>query len=515
MADSYTANFGWTKPSVAASDDTWGDKLNADLDQIDALVKTIESGVTGPPGPKGDKGDTGATGASGATGATGATGAQGAQGPAGPPGAQGATGAQGAQGPQGPQGLPGATGAQGPQGPLPPPPTTTPLMDNVAVIGTSGQYADAAHVHPSDTSRLALTGGTMTGSLVMGGATATLTLGADAAAPMQAVTLEQFNTVAPIQVTGGFISKIRNGSFDVWQRGTPVACSAGGLTYAADGWIVNPTGSAASAIRGTGVQGTTYDLAISGGAGNTANTVQQRIESYVAAPLGGVNCTLQFLLYNSTGAAVVPALTISNPSSQDNFGGSLNIFVSVNLPSLPGTGVWTQYAYTFAAPAGVINGMVVNIGLGANTSGSNYLAITRADLRATPGLPVGLTAAASIPPPELRPIHVETLFSQRYYQRWGLTGAIEAFASGVFSGANSAIVIRPISMRATPALTSSAASALSVSGSSSFVSSALTLNSNSSAQSFQVNVTLSGATAGQGAMAVVQSSQWIAASAEL
>ena len=41
MADQYTANYGWTKPDVGASDDTWGDKFNTNLDAIDAEVRSI------------------------------------------------------------------------------------------------------------------------------------------------------------------------------------------------------------------------------------------------------------------------------------------------------------------------------------------------------------------------------------------------------------------------------------------------------------------------------------------
>jgi hypothetical protein len=56
-----------------------------------------------------------------------------------------------------------------PPPPTPPSPATAaPLMDGTAAVGTSLLYARQDHVHPSDTSRLALAGGTMTGALNMG-----------------------------------------------------------------------------------------------------------------------------------------------------------------------------------------------------------------------------------------------------------------------------------------------------------------------------------------------------------
>jgi hypothetical protein len=77
-----------------------------------------------------------------------------------------------------------------PSPPSPPSPSNAaPAMDGTAAPGSSALYARGDHVHPSDTSRLALSGGTLTGPLV---------LAADPAAALGAATKQMVDLKAPL-----------------------------------------------------------------------------------------------------------------------------------------------------------------------------------------------------------------------------------------------------------------------------------------------------------------------------
>lgn len=231
-------------PGTPALVTNTGDTTNAIFNFAIPRGDVGAQGPVGPNGPAGIQGPQGATGPIGPQGPVGATGPAGADstvpgpvGPAGPTGPAGATGPPGAASTvPGPVGPTGPTGPQGPPGPVdeapldgqtytrtgsthlwvpmpavPAPSNSTPLMDGTAAPGTLLTYSRHDHVHPVDTSRLAVSGGTMQGPLV---------LAADPSAAMQPVTLQYFQAHVgagfPEAPTDGRIYG-RQGSTASWQ----------------------------------------------------------------------------------------------------------------------------------------------------------------------------------------------------------------------------------------------------------------------------------------------------------
>lgn len=118
-------------------------------------------------------------------------------------------------------------------GQLPAPANTAPLMDGTAAIGTSALYARQDHVHGSDTSRLPLAGGTLTGPL---------TLAADPAASMQPVTLQYYTTNLPAAVAPSNSIPAMNAG--AGQAGTGTNYARGDHVHPADtsrAPVTNPT----------------------------------------------------------------------------------------------------------------------------------------------------------------------------------------------------------------------------------------------------------------------------------
>jgi Collagen triple helix repeat (20 copies)/Chaperone of endosialidase len=223
-----TTTIGQSPPVVINNDADCVEEAPVDGEQYARknAAWRIVTGIPGPVGPQGPQGVIGPVGPPGPTGATGSQGPKGDTGATGSTGPQGPIGETGAQGPQGVKGDTGATGATGPQGPQGPQgiieeapvnglvygrvsniwsravsiagdtmtgdlnlvtpvfndwskrainsewyfqqaSATTPLMDGVAAVGNGTTWARSNHVHPSDTSRVAKAGDTMTGNLTI------------------------------------------------------------------------------------------------------------------------------------------------------------------------------------------------------------------------------------------------------------------------------------------------------------------------------------------------------------
>ena len=291
-----------------------------------------------------------------------------------------------------------------------------------------------------------LSGATMAGPLL---------LFEDPQVPLEAVTKEYADAIGNYAVgnsyASGYVNKFRNPGFDVWQRGNNLTGTTAG-TWCADGWIV-VTAAATCAVSHSGllIAGASKNsMSIQGNTGVTGVTVMQRIESIDAAILAGQTCTFQMLIFNNSASPMVPVLSVSHPTTVDNFqSAAIPDLPSTSLQSIP-AGANGIVSYTWNQPQASQNlGMVVFIsfpGTNLNTT-AQAIAISMADIRVTPGLPVGLNN--NPPPVEHRSYQAEWAYCQRYFQVGQLiSGAVVSAASQTVYMSS----LLPTPMRATPTI---------------------------------------------------------------
>lgn len=170
------------------------------------------------------------------------------------------------------------------------------------------------------------------------------------------LTVSQVNAMLGIPALsytpGGFVNKFRNGTMDIWQRGTSALTVTTAGAYTADGWIVVPTGASCTAQQSTsntrtGAQ-TTYSLLMTGATSITDILVKQRIESFIAQQLEGQTVTVQAQVYNNTGGSITPTLTVKHATAADNWAATSTDVNAVSLQSCANA-AWTLVAYTSTA----------------------------------------------------------------------------------------------------------------------------------------------------------------------
>ena len=205
----------------------------------------------------------------------------------------------------------------------------------------------------------------------------------------------------------GYVNKLRDGTLDVWQRGTSALATATAArgVYTADGWRVQQTGAAFTCAQDTGNNGPLYSLKCVGGAANTDTLFIQPIESSVAAPLAGQTVTVQFQYKQTSGSSITPKVSTCYASSQDVFSTCTGDLSATSITSCA-TATWCTESYTFAVSASATNGYQVTFDCNTALTAAQACWITAADIRVTPGVATGVNA--NPPPPELRPIQVSS-----------------------------------------------------------------------------------------------------------
>ena len=274
-----------------------------------------------------------------------------------------------------------------------------------------------------------VTPGAIASSATAGVATLNGANGALTLADISGGAVNTSGTAITIGSPGGLINLLRNGPLDIWQRGTgPLTVTTAGA-YTADGFIVLPTGASVTVAKAAGRALTLNSLKVTGAASVTDVVVRARIESYLSARATSQTVTVQGWVYNSTGAAITPKLSIGHPSTADTYSsvGAASLTNELNAANLPScaNGAWTQFAYAAAISSSAANGLEINLDFGNSFgSTSDYIQLAELDVRVTPGVATGLTS--NPPPPELRPIFAELPFCQRYFAT--------SYANGVGQG---------------------------------------------------------------------------------
>lgn len=262
-----------------------------------------------------------------------------------------------------------------------------------------------------------------------------------------------------VVTTAGFRNAIINGNFDIWQRGSSFASPAAN-TYTADRWIISYDGSGAT--RTISIQAFTlgqtdvpndptwfYRLAQSvAGTAGAFNVIYQPIEN--VRTFAGETVTISFW------AKAAASLTMPIVAFRQFFGtgGSPSAVVDTNAATSVSVGTsWTKYTYTVTLPS--ITGKTLGsdgndalqffIWLPVNTTFTFDLA------------QVQVENGSDDTPFERRPIGTELSLCQRY---WNTSYHIISLpiAGSVYSN-----LYLPVTMRATPTVSTNVVAQLNVS----------------------------------------------------
>jgi hypothetical protein len=220
-------------------------------------------------------------------------------------------------------------------------------MDGMAAIGGQTAYSRGDHVHPSDTSRLPLAGGTLTGPLI---------LAADPVNPLGTATKQYVDAAASASAAHNVgRNLLHNSLFNVQQRGAgPWVASA---NYTADRWQLSITLDNVSASLttlndttrgqiGDEAATTCWQAIVTGNGGASAfSLLGQPIEN--VRRLAGKTITVSFWAAAS-GALKLGVNVLQNFGS----GGASSVWATPQTVTL--STIWTRYSATIVIPSAAL-----------------------------------------------------------------------------------------------------------------------------------------------------------------
>ena len=220
------------------------------------------------------------------------------------------------------------------------------------------------------------------------------------------------NTMAITAMQSGLQNKLRNPGFDIWQRGSPISVigAAANSVYTADGWLGDTTITTAYSIGPKiGVGG--RSLQINGVAGQGNAFLIQYIESLIATNLAGKVATFQATIKNNSSTSIAPTLYASYANATDDFSAITSDLSAQPLQPVA-SGSTVTVAYTFTVNTLASRGYAITLDFPGLATGN--VQVADADFRATAGLTIGLQGSPE--PPELRPLALEWMTCERYYE---------------------------------------------------------------------------------------------------
>jgi len=236
----------------------------------------------------------------------------------------------------------------------------------------------------------------------------------------------------------GFKNRIINGAMVIDQRNAGAAqtiTTGGGNQYTVDRWYAVPTGANVTGQQITSANISTYRF--TGAASNTGIYFIQRIEAKNIADCANSTVTLSCNLANSLLTTVT--WTAYYPTASDNYSG----YTQIATGTFTVNSTLTNYSTQISLPSSASNGLMIQLNVGAQTSGTWTIGNVQ--------LEKGSTATSF----DYRDYGSELALCQRYFETLTTIYVPTLYKTGANGTVRTSVWFYKVTKRATPTVTTS------------------------------------------------------------